>query len=116
MDMSAFTQDKTPVDRNLEAWLRDRVPEADDVRVEGLDRVDFGHSAEMMVLTLVERRGDDETRRGWSSASGRSRPRYSNPRPAKAIRDFASVGRNRVRVPPVLWLGTPATSWAGPSW
>ncbi len=63
MDMSAFTQDKTPVDRSLEAWLHDRVPDADEVRVEGLDRVDFGHSAELTVLTLVERRGADESRR-----------------------------------------------------
>ena len=35
----------------LTAWLRTQLPDADDVHVEGLDRVSFGHSAEMMVLT-----------------------------------------------------------------
>jgi hypothetical protein len=34
----------------LTAWLRTQLP-ADDVRIEGLDRVEFGHSAEMMGLT-----------------------------------------------------------------
>ena len=41
----------------LTAWLRSQVPEADDVRIEGLDRVEFGHSAEMLVLTIVKRVG-----------------------------------------------------------
>ena len=47
----------------LTAWLRTQLPDADDVRVEGLDRVNFGHSAEMMVLTVVARRGGQDTRR-----------------------------------------------------
>ncbi len=37
----------------LVAWLRTQLPKADDVRIHGLDRVEFGHSAEMMVLTVV---------------------------------------------------------------
>jgi aminoglycoside phosphotransferase (APT) family kinase protein len=36
----------------LTAWLRMQLPD-DDVRIEGLDRVEFGYSAEMMVLTIV---------------------------------------------------------------
>jgi len=36
----------------LTAWLRTQLPNHD-VRIEGLDRVEFGHSAEMMVLTIV---------------------------------------------------------------
>ncbi|HNM83415.1 MAG TPA: phosphotransferase family protein, partial [Mycobacterium sp.] len=81
------------------------MPDADDVRVEGLDRVDFGHSAEMMVLTLVERRGDDETRR---EVVLRQRPKppallepYDLPRQFEILRALAGTG---VRVPPVLWL------------
>ena len=37
----------------LTAWWRTLMPDATDVRVEGLDRVEFGHSAEMLVLTLA---------------------------------------------------------------
>jgi hypothetical protein len=40
----------TELSDNLTAWLT-QVP-ADDLRIEGLDRVEFGHSAEMMVLTI----------------------------------------------------------------
>jgi hypothetical protein len=36
----------------LTGWLCVQL-QGDDVRVEGLDRVEFGHSAEMMVLTVV---------------------------------------------------------------
>jgi aminoglycoside phosphotransferase (APT) family kinase protein len=46
----------------LTEWLRTKLPDADEVRVEGLDRVTFGHSAEMMVLTVVARRGATEER------------------------------------------------------
>lgn len=108
MDMSAFTQDKTPVDRNLEAWLRDRIPDADEVRVEGLDRVDFGHSAEMMVLTVVERRGGPEVAETRRDVVLRQRPTppallepYDLPRQFEILRALAGTD---VRVPPVLWL------------
>ena len=46
----------------MTAWLRTQLPDADDVRIEGLDRVNFGHSAEMMMLTVVTRHGDQDTR------------------------------------------------------
>jgi hypothetical protein len=45
----------------LTGWLRAQITDADDIRVEGVDRVNFGHSAEMMVLTIVTGRGDRET-------------------------------------------------------
>jgi hypothetical protein len=41
------------VRERLTVWLRAQLPDAEDVRIEGLDRIDFGVSAEMMVLTLV---------------------------------------------------------------
>ena len=46
----------------LTEWLRTKLPDTDEVRVGGLDRVTFGHSAEMMVLTVVARRDDAEER------------------------------------------------------
>ena len=42
--------------------MRTQVPDADDVRVEGVDRVNFGHSAEMMMLSVVTRRGGRDNR------------------------------------------------------
>jgi hypothetical protein len=56
-----MTQSNTVPDR-LAAWVRTEIPHVDDVRIEGLDRVEFGHSAEMMVLTLVMQRGGVEER------------------------------------------------------
>jgi len=37
----------------LTGWLQTQLPDTGDLRVEGLDRVEFGHSAEMMVLTIA---------------------------------------------------------------
>jgi aminoglycoside phosphotransferase (APT) family kinase protein len=41
------------VQDGLSRWFREQLPDYQDVRIEGLDRVDFGHSAEMIVLTVV---------------------------------------------------------------
>ena len=50
------------VAERLSDWLGTQIPEADEVRIEGLDRVQFGHSAEMMVLTIVTQSKGDESR------------------------------------------------------
>ncbi|GEM_PF-244578 len=105
MDMSAFTQGKTPTERSLEAWLGAQIPDADEVLVEGLDRVDFGHSADMMAFTVVECRGAGKIRR---EVILRQRPEppallepYDLPRQFEILRTLAGTD---VRVPPVLWL------------
>ncbi len=41
----------------LTDWLAGRLPGAADVRIEGLERIEFGHSAEMLVLTVVSGTG-----------------------------------------------------------
>ncbi|MCV7151596.1 phosphotransferase family protein [Mycolicibacterium pyrenivorans] len=89
----------------LTAWLRARVGDADDVRVEGVDRVDFGHSAEMMVLTVViVRDGRDVCR----DVVLRLRPKppallepYDLPRQFTILR---ALEITRVRAPRALWL------------
>ena len=83
----------------LTSWLRTQI--SDDVRVEGLDRVDFGHSAEMLTFTIVA--AGERT-----DVVLRLRPRppallepYDLPRQfsiLSALRDTA------VRAPNVLWL------------
>jgi len=48
---------------SLCAWFGAQLPEADDVRIEGLDRVELGHSAETMLLTVVSSVHGHEERR-----------------------------------------------------
>ncbi len=89
----------------LDAWLRTQLPDADDVRVEGLDRVNFGHSAEMMVLTVVAREGDQETRRDVVLRLRPEPPALLEP--YDLVRQFAilrALASTAVRVPPALWL------------
>ena len=89
------------VTERLTAWLRDRLPEADDVRIEGLDRVNFGHSAEMMVLTIVTGRGDGE---GRHDADGSRCSRSSTSMPASSRANSRYTG-----------MSCSASSIAGPT-
>ncbi|WP_068176918.1 phosphotransferase family protein [Mycobacterium sp. UM_CSW] len=92
-------------EERLTAWLRTQVPDADDVRAEGLDRVDFGHSAEMMMLSVVTRHGDRDTRQ---DAVLRLRPKPpALLEPYDLARQFAilrALADSAVRVPRALWL------------
>ena len=104
MDMASFTQDKTPVERALETWLRSRAD--GEVRVAGMDRVEFGHSAEMMMLTLTGPAGRDAR-----DVVVRMRPNppallepYDLPRQFRILKALAATP---VRVPPVLWREYP---------
>ena len=88
------------VDR-LTAWLRVQLPDTDNLRLEGLDRVEFGHSAEMIVLTIV------------SSADSRDVVIRLRPPPpallepydlAKQFTVLRALEGSAVRVPRALWL------------
>ncbi|MGO9692322.1 MAG: phosphotransferase family protein [Mycobacterium sp.] len=89
----------------LSAWLRTRLPDAEDVRVEGLDRVSFGHSAEMMMLSVVTRGGDQDSRQ---EVVLRLRPKPpALLEPYDLLRQFTilrSLEDTDVRVPRALWL------------
>lgn len=57
---SPITLDANVAER-LTAWLRTKRSDSDDVRdvrIEGLDKLTFGHSADMMTLSIVTRDGD----------------------------------------------------------
>ncbi|BDE16455.1 MULTISPECIES: phosphotransferase family protein [Mycobacterium] len=91
----------TDVTERLTGWLRTRLPDARQVRVEGLDRVDFGHSAEMMLLTIAA----DDTR---IAAVLRLRPKppallepYDLARQFDILRALEGTD---VRAPRALWL------------
>jgi len=47
----------------LTSWLSGVIPGDGPVRIEGLDRIEFGHSAEMLALQIVTGAGPTETRR-----------------------------------------------------
>jgi len=82
----------------LTSWLRTQLP--GDVHVEGLDRVDFGHSAEMLTFTIVAAERTDVVLRLRPRPPALLEP-YDLPRQFKilsALRDSA------VRSPNVLWL------------
>ena len=93
------------ISERLTGWLRTRLPDADDVRVEGLDRVTFGHSAEMMVLTVVARRGGQDTRQ---DVVLRLRPKPpALLEPYDLVRQFTilrALEDTAVRVPRALWF------------
>lgn len=54
--------DDDVIETRLTSWLATQLPDAHDVRVEGLDRVDFGHSAETLLLTVAWRDRDGDHR------------------------------------------------------
>lgn len=88
------------VAERLTSWLRAELSD-DGVRIEGLDRVDFGHSAEMMVLTVVS---------GSASRDVVLRLRPKPPallEPYDLTRQFSilrALQPTQVRAPRVLWL------------
>ena len=92
-------------ERRLTDWVRTQVPDAADVRLEGIDRVSFGHSAEMMTLSVVTRRAGRHDRR---DVVLRLRPRPpALLEPYDLARQFAilrALAGTPVRVPAALWL------------
>lgn len=88
----------------LTTWLRGQ-SDAADVRVEGVDRVEFGHSAELLSATVVTTRNGVESCR---DVVVRMRPQppallepYDLERQFHILRALADT---EVRVPPTLWL------------
>ncbi len=91
----------TNIAERLAGWLRTELRDADDIGIEGLDRVNFGHSAEMMVLTIA-------TRDSRQDVVLRLRPKppallepYDLNRQYTILRALEPTA---VRVPRVLWL------------
>jgi aminoglycoside phosphotransferase (APT) family kinase protein len=84
----------------LTSWLRTQIPDADDISIEGLDRVEFGHSAEMLTFTIVTAERTEVVLRLRPRPPALLEP-YDLPRQFRilsALRDTA------VRAPKVLWL------------
>ncbi|WP_179466763.1 phosphotransferase family protein [Mycolicibacterium vinylchloridicum] len=82
----------------LTSWLCTQIP--GDVRVEGLDRVDFGHSAEMLTFTIVAAETTDVVLRLRPRPPALLEP-YDLPR---QFRILSALSGTAVRAPKVLWL------------
>lgn len=92
-------------ERRLSEWLRAQVPDADGVRLEGIDRVTFGHSAEMMTLCVVARRGGREDRQDVVLRLRPRPPALLEPYDlARQFRILRALAGTPVRVPRALWL------------
>ncbi len=105
-DSDRDDRDDRDVDRldRLAAWLATQLPGCDDVRVEALDRVEFGHSAETLTLTVCWR-GDGVGHR--QDVVLRQRPPAPGLlEPYDLARQFAILGgleATPVRAPRALW-------------
>ncbi|CAN5587780.1 hypothetical protein BH10ACT9_BH10ACT9_21110 [soil metagenome] len=89
----------------LEQWLHGQLPAADQVRVEGLDTVDFGHSAEMMVFTIVATTAGEEFRRDVVLRLRPTPPALLEPYDlTRQFMIMSALSNTAVPVPPVLWL------------
>ncbi len=93
------------ISQRLTGWLRTKLPHTDDVRVEGLDRVDFGHSAEMMALTIVSRHLGQDTRQDVVLRLRPKPPALLEPYDlARQFTILRALANTAVRVPRALWL------------
>lgn len=91
--------------RRLSDWVRTQVPDADDVRLEGIDRVSFGHSAEMMTLRVLTRRRGREDRQDVVLRLRPKPPALLEPYDlARQFTVLRALADTPVRVPRALWL------------
>lgn len=93
------------MEAQLGGWLKQQIPDADEAWIEGLGRVDFGHSAEMLILTA-----------GWRSAGAEHRQevvlRLSPPPPGllepydlrRQVDILRALEATPVRAPRALWI------------
>jgi aminoglycoside phosphotransferase (APT) family kinase protein len=89
----------------LTGWLRTQVPEWDDVRIDGLERIDFGRSAEMMAFTIVHQGPGGEERHDVVVRLRPPPPALLEPYDLKRQFDILrALEGTAVRVPRALWL------------
>jgi aminoglycoside phosphotransferase (APT) family kinase protein len=89
----------------LAAWLRTQLPDADEVHIKGLDRLNFGHSAEMMMLNVAMRHGDQNTRQDVVLRLRPKPPALLEPYDlVRQFRILRALENTTVRAPRALWL------------
>jgi aminoglycoside phosphotransferase (APT) family kinase protein len=89
----------------LTAWFAEHIPDAGDLRVEGIDRIEMGHSAETLLLTVHWKDGDGDRRldvciRARPAGPGLLEP-YDLRRQFDVLRGLETTA---VRAPRVWWI------------
>jgi aminoglycoside phosphotransferase (APT) family kinase protein len=88
----------------LRDWFVTQLGDADDVRVEGFDRVEFGHSAETILLTLAWSAGGDQHRRDVVLRVRPPEPGLLEPYDLEQqFKVLRALEPTSVRSPKVLW-------------
>jgi aminoglycoside phosphotransferase (APT) family kinase protein len=95
-----------PTAARLEEWIATQLPDARSVRVEGLDRVEFGHSAETLLFSVLWADVDGASRRDDVVARIRPPdpgllPPYDLKRQFEILR---ALERTAVRAPRTRWF------------
>jgi aminoglycoside phosphotransferase (APT) family kinase protein len=89
----------------LTTWFGEQLPDADDVTIDGLGHVDFGHSAEMLVLTVAWRTGERSERHDVVVRIRPAAPGLLEPYDLRRQFDILRAVENTpVRAPRALWI------------
>jgi aminoglycoside phosphotransferase (APT) family kinase protein len=92
------------VEQRLESWFATRFPEASRVRVEGLSRVQLGHSAETLMVILGWRDGEGDHRQDMVLRLRPLEPGLLEPYDLKRQFDIlTALAPTSVRAPRALW-------------
>lgn len=87
------------------AWLGDELQDVDSVSLEGVDRLDLGHSAEMLLLTVVKTAGTGEERQDVVVKLRPPSPGLLEPYDlARQYRILRALEPTDVLAPKALWL------------
>jgi aminoglycoside phosphotransferase (APT) family kinase protein len=96
--------DEQSADR-LRAWLVDQMPDVSEIQLQHLDRVDVGHSAQMLTLSVVWGHACTLLRRDLVLRLRPPAPGLLEPYDLKRQFDLlAALGPTAVPAPPALWL------------
>jgi aminoglycoside phosphotransferase (APT) family kinase protein len=99
----------------LTGWLRERMPSAENLRIEGSDQVTIGHSAEMIILTLVWTDGGAERRQDVVLRLRPPAPGLLEPYDmARQFTILRALEPTAVRSPGVRWLDEPGEVFGRP--
>ena len=89
----------------LTAWFQEQLPDADAVLIEGLSHVEFGHSAEMLILTVVWRSNASEQRHDVVVRIRPPAPGLLEPYDLRRQFDIlCALESTPVRAPRALWI------------
>jgi aminoglycoside phosphotransferase (APT) family kinase protein len=95
----------TDIDSRLASWLAAQLPDGEDFRVTGLDRVEMGHSAETLLVTLAWRAQDSDHRQDVVIRVRPPAPGLLEPYDLRRQFDILrAVESTPVRAPRALWF------------